>query len=150
MWILVAFVAGLITGWIRYWIGYYVLLQGIAVAFLISWGVHKIAIKQQALLAKAHFKISIILLFSFLVAQAVGFGLAQPHFDPLGWFGRIWQGQTVESIFAIFSTGGVAHHTFAEGLNGGFWLFLSLFDLAFMFFFLLIMLPPKTKKKNAS
>ncbi len=148
-WILVAFVIGLITGWIRYWIGYYVLLQGIVVGCSISWGVHKIATKQQPILSKAQFKISILLFFSFMMAQAVGFGLAQPRFNSLGWLSRIWEGQTVESVFGIFSTGGVAHHAFAEGLSGGFWLFLSLFDLAFMFFFLLITLPPKTTKSTS-
>ncbi len=83
-----------------------------------------------------------------MISQAVGFGIAQPSFDPLGWPGRVWNGDTMESIFGVFSTGGVAHQAFSEGLSGGFWLFLSFIDIIFMFFFILISLPSKKIKKN--
>ena len=148
-WVFVALVLGFIFGWIRYWIGYYILLQGIAAGLLIAWAVKKIAKDQQQSLINIRFKMTIILFFSFMIGEAVGFGFAQPVFDPLGWFGRVWNGDTSESVFGIFSTGGVAHQAFSGGLNGGFWLFLSLFDLIFMFFFMLISMPLKTNKKRS-
>ena len=147
-WILITIIIGLIFGWIRYWIGYYILLQGIAVGFLISWVIRKTENNDQSLLGEHTFKIAVLLFFSFLIGEALGFGLAQPVFDPTGWLSRMWDGKTAESVFGIFSTGGVAHHTFSDGMNGGFWIFLSLFDMAFMFFFILISLPRKTIKNK--
>ncbi len=148
-WILIALIVGLVVGWIRYWIGYYILLQGIVAGLLIPWVVKKNAKEQQQSIVNARFKIAIFLFFSFMIAQAIGFGLAQPVFDPIGWLARVWNGDTTESIFGVFSTGGVAHQAFSEGLSGGFWLFLTLFDMAFMFFFLLISLPVKTIKSKS-
>lgn len=147
-WVVTALIIGLVFGWVRYWIGYYILLQGIVAGLLIAWAVKSIAKEHLQSLINARFKIAIGLFFSFMIGQAVGFGFAQPVFDPFGWFGRVWNGDTTESIFGIFSTGGVAHQAFAEGLSGGFWLFLSLFDLTFMFFFMLISLPLKINKKR--
>lgn len=148
-WIIITLIIGLIIGWIRYWIGYYILLQGIVAGLLIAWAVKKIAKEELQSLANVRFKITIVLFFFFMIAQAIGFGLAQPVFDPFNWFGRVWNADTTESIFGIFSTGGVAHQAFSEGLSGGFWLFLSLFDLMFMFFFMLISMPLKTNKKRS-
>ncbi len=148
-WLLVALLFGLAFGWIRYWIGYYILLQGIAAGLLIAWAVKRVASGQQQFLINFRFKITVALFFSFMIGQAVGFGFAQPVFDPLGWFGRVWTGDTTESVFGIFSTGGVAHQTFSEGLSGGFWLFLTLFDTAFMFFFMLVSMPLKINKKQS-
>jgi len=145
-WIFVALITGFVFGWVRYWIGYYVLLQGIVAGLLISSIVKKVAVEQQQSLIDFRFKMAIVLFLSFMIAQAVGFGTAQPVFDPFGWFGRVWNGDTSESVFGIFSTGGVAHQAFSEGLSGGFWLFLSLFDIAFMFFFILVSLPLKITK----
>lgn len=145
-WIIVALIVGFVFGWVRYWIGYYVLLQGITAGLLVSSIVKKVAVRQQQSFVDFRFKIAIVLFFSFMIAQVIGFGTAQPTFDPFGWFGRVWQGDTSESVFGIFSTGGVAHQAFSEGLSGGFWLFLSLFDLAFMFFFILVSLPLKISK----
>jgi len=148
-WVFTALVFGFVLGWVRYWIGYYILLQGIAAGLLMVWVVKRIAKEQQQFLVNIRFKMTVILFFSFMIGQAFGFGFAQPVFDPLGWLGRVWNGDTSESVFGIFSTGGVAHQAFAEGLSGGFWLFLSLFDLIFMFFFMLISMPLKTNKKRS-
>ncbi len=148
-WVFTALVLGFVLGWVRYWIGYYILLQGIAAGLLMVWVVKRIAKEQQQFLVNIRFKMTVILFFSFMIGQAFGFGFAQPVFDPLGWLGRVWNGDTSESVFGIFSTGGVAHQAFAEGLSGGFWLFLSLFDLIFMFFFMLISMPLKTNKKRS-
>ena len=148
-WIVIAFVLGFLVGWIRYWIGYYVLLQGILAGLLLPWLVNKTAQNQKEALANIRFKMAIFLFFSFMIAQAIGFGLAQPVFDPFNWLYRVWDGQTTESVFGIFSTGGVVHQTFSEGLNGGFWVFLFLFDLFFMFFFILTSLPLPSNKKRS-
>lgn len=147
-WLLIAFAIGLVFGWIRYWIGYYILLQGIIAGLMIPWAIHKTKGGDAKILSDASFKLSVLLFFMFMIGQAVGFGLAQPWFDPFGWLARIMDGKTSESVFGIFSTGGVVHDFYSNGLNGGFWMFLSLFDTAFMFFFLLISLPPKTVKKK--
>ncbi|MGQ8335788.1 hypothetical protein ACUNWD_04500 [Sunxiuqinia sp. A32] len=148
-WILIAVSIGLITGWVRYWIGYYVLLQGVIAGLLIPWLVKKTASGQLEALSDVRFKIAILLFFAFMIAQAFGFGLAQPKFDPFNWFGRVWNGDTFESVFGIFSTAGVVHQTFAEGLSGGFWVFLSAIDVAFMFFFILVSLPIVTSKSKS-
>lgn len=84
-----------------------------------------------------------------MIAQAIGFGLAQPMFDPFSWFYRVWDGQTSESVFGIFTTGGGIHETFSGGLSGGFWALLLFIDLFFMFFFILVSLPLLTNKKKS-
>ncbi len=148
-WILIAVLTGLVFGWIRYWIGYYILIQGVIAGFLIPWMVKKTATKQMEVLASIRFKMANLLFFSFILAQALGFGLAQPVFDPFNWFYRVWDGQASETVFGIFSTGGVVHETFSDGLSGGFWVFLWLFDLFFMFFFMLVSLPLPTSKNRS-
>ena len=148
-WIGIAILTGLIVGWVRYWIGYYVLIQGVIVGLIIPWLIGKTAQDQKEALANVRFKMAILLFFSFMIAQAFGFGLAQPVFDSFNWLVRVWNGDTTESVFAIFSTGGVVHSTFSEGLNGGFWVLLSFIDLFFMFFFILISLPLTSNKKRS-
>lgn len=147
IWILIAIGIGMAMGWVRYWIGYYILFYGIISAILVTWAIHKTSEIRQKLLLKAKFKLSIVLFFSFMTGQAVGFGLAQPWFDPVGWLIRVFDGQTVESVFGVFSTAGVSHQFYSGGFDSGFWIFLSLFDLFFMFFFILITLAPKPAKK---
>lgn len=148
-WILVAVIVGLLMGWIRYWIGYYILVQGVIVGLLIPWVVKKVEKEQLQALADVRFKMTIVLFFSFMIGQALGFGLAQPVFDPFNWLARVWDGQTSESVFGIFSTGGVVHETFSGGLSGGFWVILSAIDLFFMFFFILVSMPLTTKKTKS-
>ena len=148
-WILVAVIIGAIIGWIRYWIGYYILVQGVLVGLLIPWLIGQIAQHQKEALANVRFKMSIVLFFSFMIAQAFGFGLAQPVFDPFNWLYRVWDGQTSESVFGIFSTGGVVHEAFSGGLSEGFWALLSFIDLFFMWFFILVSLPLPTNKKRS-
>ncbi|HKI88489.1 MAG TPA: zinc ribbon domain-containing protein [Draconibacterium sp.] len=145
-WILIALFTGLVFGWIRYWIGYYILIQGIIAGLLIPWMIKKTAVNQMAALSNIRFKMAIALFFTFIISEAIGFGLAQPVFDPFNWFVRVWNGDTTESIFGIFSTAGVVSQTFSEGLSGGFWAFLWFIDLFFMFFFLLVSMPLSTKK----
>ena len=149
-WIGIALLVGLIFGWIRYWIGYYILIQGVIAGLLIPWLIGKAAQDHKEVLADVRFKMANVLFFSFIIAQAIGFGLAQPVFEPFGWFYRVWDDQTSESIFGIFSTGGVVHETFSGGLSGGFWAFLFAFDLFFMFFFILVGLPLPSRKNKKS
>jgi len=148
-WLLIAGVTGLVFGWIRYWIGYYVLIQGVIAGLLIPWMVKKAAPNQLEAISDIRFKMALLLFFSFMVAQAIGFGMAQPVFDPFNWVARVWNGDTTESVFGIFSTGGVVHQTFSEGLSGGFWAFLWFFDISFMFFLMLVSLPLTTNKKRS-
>ncbi len=147
--VFIALLIGLLTGWIRYWTGYYVLLQGILAGLLISWTIHQLPGGREKILSDASFKLTALLFLSFMVGQAIGFGWAQPWFDPAGWVTRILNGKTSESVFGIFSTGGVVHEFYSNGVNDGFWIVLSLLDLAFMFFLLLVSLPPKTAKKKS-
>ncbi len=147
LWILIAIGIGMAMGWVRYWIGYYILFYGIISAILITWTIHKTSERRQQLLPKAQFTLSMVLFFSFMIGQAIGFGLAQAWFDPIGWLMRVLEGQTSEAVFGIFSTAGVSHQFYSGGFSSGFWIFLSLFDLAFMFFFILITLIPKQAKK---
>lgn len=146
---LVAFLTGMVMGWIRYWVGYYVLLQGIIAGLFIPWIIHKLPGGSLKILYDKSFQLSILLFLLFMTGQATGFGLAQPWFDPTGWLTRILNGKTTESVFGIFSTGGVVHQYYSNGLHGGFWALLTIFDMVFMFFFLLISLPPKSVKKKS-
>ena len=147
--IAIALFTGFAIGWIRYWVGYYILLQGVLVGLLIPWLVNKISKSHQKNLSTIRFKIALLLFFFFMIGQAIGFGWAQPVFDPFNWFARVWNGDTVESVFGIFSTAGVVHQAFAKGLNGGFWLLLTIIDLFFMFFFILISMPLNFKKSQS-
>ena len=144
--LLPALLIGLLVGWVRYWIGYYILIQGVIAGLLIAWLVKKTAKDQHDILSAHRFKIAVILFFVFVFAEAIGFGFAQPVFNPFNWFARVWNGETVESVFGIFSTGGVVHKNFSGGFSGGFWFFLTLVDMFFMFFFILISMPLSTKK----
>ena len=145
-WILIAVLTGIFFGWIRYWIGYYILIQGVTAGLLLPWMVKKAAINQTEALSNIRFKMAILLFLSFMIGQSIGFGMAQPVFDPFNWIVRVWNGDTTESVFGIFSTAGVVSQTFSEGLSGGFWLLLSMIDLFFMFFFILVSMPLTTKK----
>jgi hypothetical protein len=90
----------------------------------------------------------LLLFIRFLTAQAVGFGLSQPWFDPVGWVARVVSGRTSEPIFGISMLGGVASRNFQMGVKGGFWIFLNLFDLFFMAFFLLVGINTQLEKKR--
>jgi len=144
--LIVAFLAGLFFGWVRYWIGYYILIQGVIAGLIIPGLVVQFLPAKKNALANIRFKMALILFFSFMIGQMLGFGLAQPVFDPINWVARVWNGDTTESVFGIFSTAGVVSQTFSEGLSGGFWLLLSLIDLFFMFFFILVSMPLTSKK----
>lgn len=144
--ILLAGLTGIVFGYLRYWIGYYILIQGVIAAVVLAYFVKAQAANKLERLANVRFKMSLLLFVGFVLAQAVGYGLAQPVFDPFNWFARVWNGDSSESVFGIFSTAGVVSRTFSEGVSGGFWLLLTAIDLFFMFFILLVSMPLSTKK----
>ncbi|MBM9518276.1 hypothetical protein JWG39_00410 [Desulforhopalus vacuolatus] len=147
-----AIFAGVVAGWARYWYGYFVLGQGVLAGLFIPWAAvivcsttltHRKTIKKPC-------SITLVLIFfaCFMVAQAIGFGMAQPWFDPVGWLGRVIQGGTQESIWGITLLGGAVAKNFQLGVNGGFWIFLNLFDLFFMVFFLLVGINSQPKESR--
>jgi len=126
--------------------------QGIIVGLTIPWLTDKFSSRRslkQAAVSKPNSLFVVLLLFiCFLTAQAVGFGLSQPWFDPVGWVARVVSGRTSEPIFGISMLGGVASRNFQMGVKGGFWIFLNLFDLFFMAFFLLVGINTQLEKKR--
>lgn len=140
--IFLALAVGAIAGGIRYWYGYFVLGQGTMVGLFIPWAANMLCPKDlppgKTLKIPGSMMQVLILFICFMIAHAIGFGMAQPWFDPLGWLGRVLQDQTRETVWGISLMGGVAAKNFQLGVNGGFWIFLNLFDLFFMGFFLLV------------
>lgn len=140
--VVLAIVLGAIAGWVRYWYGYFVLGQGALVGLFIPWAVNIVCSRDlppRKIMQKPGAMMQVLILFfCFMISQAIGFGMGQPWFDPVGWMGRIIQHETRETIWGISLLGGVAAKNFQLGVNGGFWIFLNLFDLFFMGFFLLV------------
>lgn len=140
--ILVVFLIGLAVGYFRYWVGYFVLGQGVLVGCVIPWMMKKSVppgvMERVRSTAVPTFRVSMLFFGCFMLAQCVGFGWAQPWFEPLGWFGRVISGDTAEDLFGIALMGGVGNQAFSLGIDGGFWVFLNIFDLVFMEFFLLV------------
>lgn len=137
-----ALVFGTIVGWGRYWYGYFVLGQGTIVGLFIPWAAAILypgtSPHRKTMNNPGSLKLALILFTCFMITQAIGFGMAQPWFDPLGWLGRIVQHDTSEMAWGISLLGGAAAKNFQLGVNGGFWIFLNLFDQFFMLFFLLV------------
>ncbi len=140
--ILFAVAAGCMAGWARYWYGYFVLGQGVLAGLFIPWAAKTFCFgfMQPKKMVKMPGSMMLLLIFfiCFMIAQAIGFGMAQPWFDPVGWLGRMVQHKTKETVWGISLLGGAAARDFRMGINGGFWIFLNLFDLFFMCFFLLV------------
>ena len=137
-----AIFAGAVTGWGRYWYGYFVLGQGVLAGWFIPWAAAVLCpgtlTFRKTIQKPGSMTLVLIFFVCFMMAQAIGFGMAQPWFDPVGWLGRVIQGGTKESIWGITLLGGTVAKNFQLGVNGGFWIFLNLFDLFFMVFFLLV------------
>ncbi len=140
--IVLAITVGCIAGWARYWYGYFVLGQGTIAGLFIPWGAKTFCSSsinpKKKIKTPGSMTLVLILFICFVVAQAIGFGMAQPWFDPVGWLGRVIQHGTKESVWGISLLGGAVARDFQMGVNGGFWIFLNLFDIFFMCFFLLI------------
>jgi len=150
--ILLAFVVGVIAGWGRYWYGYFVLGQGTIVGLFIPWAATILCSKtlppRRTMKNPGAIRQVLILFFCFMIAQAIGFGMAQPWFDPVGWLGRVSQHGTKETVWGISLLGGAAAKNFQLGMNGGFWIFLNLFDLFFMAFFMLVGINSQPEEKQ--
>jgi hypothetical protein len=136
--ILISALIGLATGWVRYWMGFFVLFQGVIASLLIAWLVGKYFKSRDSVSTPSN-KIALLTalcwLAVFWVAQIYGLGLAQPWFDPWGYFGRILQGDAQETAFGLRATGGWARG-FGGGFGGGFWIFLNALDSVIMYLFL--------------
>jgi len=136
--IVISALIGLATGWVRYWMGFFVLFQGVIASLLIAWLIGKYHKRDPSVLNPSNrtaLMAALGWLVIFWVAQIYGLGLAQPWFDPFGYFGRILQGDAQEMAFGIKSTVGWAGG-FSGGFGGGFWVFLNALDSVIMYLFL--------------
>jgi hypothetical protein len=137
---LIALALGTLLGCLRYWTGFFVLAQGVCLGLLTPWLAIKTAGGQSPEHpgVKAALGIAVLWFISANSGLMLGFGLAQPWFEPLGWLGRIMDDDTAEFVFGVASTGGFSRGV-AMGAQGGFWLVLNAIDWAIMFFFMWIM-----------
>lgn len=147
-----AFIIGILAGYFRYWYGFFVLGQGIISGLVIAY-VMKKSVKNEILSSK-NFNpmrtslLTLLLLIVFYFAQFIGFGLSQPWFEPFSWFYSAVSGNTSEEVFGLSLMGGVIGRGFNMGLNGGFWLFLNIFDMLFMGFFITVGINSQLEKEK--
>ncbi len=133
-------ILGALLGYLRYWLGFFVLAQGACLGLLTPW----LSVKLSGGKSPEHpgfqkaLSMAMLWFLACNLGLMIGFGLAQPWFDPVGWLGRIWEDRTAEFVFGVASTAGMSRG-WAMGAQGGFWLVLNLIDWAIMFFFLWIM-----------
>lgn len=139
---------GLALGWLRYWFGFFVLAQGAVGGLLVAHLAGRAGRRPPHPGFRAALAIALGWFAAFLVGLVLGFGLAQPWFEPLGWLDRLWRGRTVELVFGVSAVGPV-HNFFAQGAKGWFWLFLNLIDWLIMLVFLLAM-PWTGRARSAS
>ena len=141
-----ALLIGLAVGWSRYWIGFFVLIQGGLAGALLSWLIAVIGRSRDGSGGPFHpgfprnLWYALAWVAAFVIAEPFGLGLAQPWFDPWGWMGRVMDGQTVEPVFGLSSLGSAVIRAFALGGKGWLWVFLNLVD-ALLMCVLLMMLP---------
>lgn len=139
---LLALVLGMVLGWVRYWLGLFLIAQGAVAGLSLPWLLRRIKACQPALAGHpgcgGAFALAALWGLCFLAGQALGLGLAQPWFDPLGFFSRVLAGRSSEFIFGVAATGGV-HRAIALGAKGGFWVLFNLIDLGTMCLFFMVM-----------
>ena len=130
---------GLLLGWARYWTGYFVLFQGLAGGLAIALGAPALAGAKRGGIpfpgAGTGLEIALAWFAVFQAGQALGYGLAQPWFAPVGWFLKVLNGQAVEFVFGVKASAGVLGD-FAMGAHGFLWVVFTLVDWAVMLFFL--------------
>ena len=87
----------------------------------------------------------------FQAGLAVGFGLAQPWFEPVKFLSQVLAGQGIEFVFGIASSGGT-QKGFAMGASGFMWVVFNLVDWAVMFLFLAMFpwLSDRTEDEDAA
>ena len=136
--VVISAVIGLGVGWVRYWIGFSVIIQGAIASALIAW-LLAMYLKRSLPPVNPSGRVALLLAFVWLgvfwAAQVYGLGLAQPWFDPWGYFGRILEGDTRELAFGLTQTGGWTRG-FAGGFGGTFWIILNVLDGLIMYVFL--------------
>ena len=138
--LMISLAMGCLLGYLRYWLGFFVIAQGTLLGLGVPW----VAVKLLGGEKPRHpgFKVALLVAVLWFAATnaglIMGFGLAQPWFDPLDWLSRIMNDDTAEFVFGVASTGGFARGV-AMGAQGGFWLLLCTVDWAIMFFFIWIM-----------
>jgi len=129
-----ALLTGLMLGALRYWIGFFVIGHALFAALAATW-IAGCLTRSTTSFRPWHGILAAVVL---LAGEAVGFGLAQPWFDPLGWLVRVVSGDTVEYLFGIALVGGTVGRNFQMGVGGGFWLLFTLIDLIFFLLFMMI------------
>lgn len=136
---LLSVLVGMAMGWGRYWIGYFVLFQGAIAGVGIALAVSALTrIRHNGAVgpgAAGRLGVAAIWFIFFQAGQVIGFGLAQPWFDPVAWFFKVLNGRAAELVFGAKSSGGNVED-FAMGANGFLWIAFTLVDWAVMFFFL--------------
>lgn len=138
MGIAAALLIGVAAGWSRYWVGFFVLIQGGGAGALLAWLIATLGRSSDGRRGPPHpgfpgtLGYALLWVAAFVAAEPFGLGLAQPWFDPWGWAGRVLAGQTVEPVFGLRSLGGAVIRSFALGCKGWFWVFLNLLDALLM------------------
>jgi hypothetical protein len=138
--LLIAMALGALLGCLRYWMGFFILAQGACLGLITPW----LAVKAIGGKSPDHpgvggaLGIAALWFITANIGIMLGFGWAQPWFEPLGWLQRVLDGDSAEFVFGVASTGGFSRGV-AMGAQGGFWLLLSVIDWAIMFFFMWIM-----------
>lgn len=138
--LLISLALGCLLGYLRYWLGFFVIVQGALLGLGVPWLVVTVLGGEKP--RHPGFKVALLVAFLWFIGANVGlmlgFGLAQPWFEPVGWLSRILRDDTAEFVFGVASTGGFARGV-AMGAQGGFWLLLCAIDWSIMFFFIWIM-----------
>lgn len=136
--VVISAIIGLAVGWVRYWIGFCIMIQGAIASAIIAWLLGKF-LKRRTPPANPSGRVALLLPFVWLAvfwaAQVCGLGLAQPWFDPLGYFGRILAGDAREVAFGLTQAGGWTRG-FSGGFGGTFWIILNALDSLIMYVFL--------------
>ena len=139
---IIAITVGVGFGIFRYWFGFFVLIQGVLGASIVSWLLSRTSPGRTQLCqhpgSMRSLGYAFMLSLTFVIGEILGIGLSQAWFDPLGWMTRILQGDTAESLFGIAYTGTIAHSIDSHA-EKSLWVVLNVIDLTFMLFFFWIL-----------
>lgn len=135
---IIALLVGMAAGWLRYWLGFLVILHGAACAGIIGWLFHRARSAPPRNIQESNVRVwrwSLPLLAVFWAGQIVGTGLAQPWFEPLEHFGGIISGTSAETFLAMGSP-----RSYGGGMSGFLWVFTVLLDAVIMWLLLAVAL----------
>lgn len=136
--VVLALAVGIAAGWLRYWFGFLVIFHGAACAGAIGWLFHRARSTPPRNFVESNATVwrwSLPLLPVFWAGQLIGTGLAQPWFEPLGYFIDIVSGTSVETFIGVGTT-----HVYGGGMSGFMWAFCILLDAAVMWLLLAVAL----------